>query len=72
MTAVFVHLRETQTEEKTFVGKHFAFVAIGTFVAKNMVETLEHDAIFGKDNNKKTRSFVERVFNNLIFGWNIG
>jgi hypothetical protein len=40
MTAVFVHLRETQTEEKTFVGKHFAFVAIGTFVAKNMIETL--------------------------------
>jgi len=49
MTAVFVHLRETQTEEKTLIGKHFAFVAIGTFVAKNMVKTLKHDAIFDKD-----------------------
>lgn len=49
MTAVFVHLRKTQTEEKTLVGKHFAIVAIGTFVAKNMEETLDHDAIFDKD-----------------------
>ena len=49
MTAVFVHLRETQTEEKTLIGKHFAFVAIGTFVVKNMVKTLKRDAIFDKD-----------------------
>jgi hypothetical protein len=56
MTAVFVHLRKAQTEEKTLVGKHFAFIAIGAFVSKNMVETLEHDVILGKDNNKKTRS----------------
>jgi hypothetical protein len=62
MAAVFIHLREAQTEKETLVGKHFALVAIGTFVAKNMVETLEHDAIFGKDNNKKTRS----VWNGLL------
>jgi hypothetical protein len=56
MTAVFVHFRETKTKEETLVGKHFSLVTIGTFVAKNMVKTLEHDAIFGKDNNKKNRS----------------
>jgi hypothetical protein len=63
MTAVFIHFRETQTKEKTFVGKHFAFVAIGTFVAKNMVETWEHNIFFGKDNNKKTRSIWNGFLN---------
>jgi hypothetical protein len=57
MTTIFVHFRETKTKEETLVGKHLSFMTIRTFVSKNMVKTLEHDLIFGKDNNKKPAQY---------------
>ena len=57
MTTVFIHFREPKTKEETFVGKHFTFMTIRTFVSENMVETLEHNIIFGKDNNKKPAQY---------------